>query len=56
MCTDYRKVNSVTKTDTCPCIDNIGKAKYVLFDTLSEAKLTINLAKCELCHAKLKFQ
>ena len=30
MCTDYRKVNSVTKTDTCPipriddCIDNIG--------------------------------
>ena len=35
MCTDYRKVNSVTKTDTFPiprindCIDNIGQAKYV---------------------------
>ena len=35
MCTDYRKVNSVTKTDTFPipriddCIDNIGHAKYV---------------------------
>ena len=34
MCTDYRKVNSVTKTDTFPipriddCIDNIGHAKY----------------------------
>ena len=33
MCTDYRKVNSVTKTDTFPipriddCIDNIGQAK-----------------------------
>ena len=35
MCTDYRKVNSVTKTDTFPipriddCINNIGHAKYV---------------------------
>ena len=35
MCTDYRKVNSVTKTDTFPiprmdnCIDKVGKAKYV---------------------------
>ena len=34
MCTDYRKVNSVTKTDIFPipgvddCIDNIGQAKY----------------------------
>ena len=34
-CTNYRKVNSVTKTDTFPipriddCIDNIGQAKYV---------------------------
>ena len=33
MCTDYRKVNSVTKTDIFPvlrmddCIDNIGQAK-----------------------------
>ena len=41
MCTDYRKVNSVTKTDTFPipriddCIDNIGHAKYVTkFDLL----------------------
>ena len=41
MCTDYRKVNSVTKTDsfTVPriydCIDNIGQAKYVTkFDLL----------------------
>ena len=41
MCTDYRKVTSVTKTDTFPipriddCIDNIGHAKYVSkFDLL----------------------
>ena len=41
MCTDYCKVNSVTKTDTFPipliddCIDNIGQAKYVTkFDLL----------------------
>ena len=41
MCTDYRKVNSVTKTDSIPvprmddCIDNIGQAKYVTkFDLL----------------------
>ena len=41
MCTDYRKVNSVTKTDTFPipriddCIDNIGLAKCVTkFDLL----------------------
>ena len=41
MCTDYCKVNSVTKTDTFPipriddCIDNIGQAKYVTkFDQL----------------------
>ena len=33
MCADYRKVNSVTKTDTFPippmddCIDNIGQAR-----------------------------
>ena len=40
-CTDYRKVNSVTKTDSFPvlrmddCIDNIGQAKYVTkFDLL----------------------
>ena len=145
MCTDYRKVNSVTKTDTFPipriddCIDNIGHAKYVtkfdllkgfwqipmtdrakevsafvtpdglfqykvmpfgmknspatfqrlvnrlisnldgckayiddaiifseewqqhlqiirtFFDRLSEAKLTVNLAKIEFCHANLTF-
>ena len=41
MCTDYRKVNGVTKTDSFPipriddCIDKIGKAKYVTkFDLL----------------------
>ena len=41
MCTDYRKVNSVTKTGSFPvprindCIDNIGKAKCVTkFDLL----------------------
>ena len=41
MCTDYRKVNSVTKTDIFPipriddCIDKIGHAKYVTkFDLL----------------------
>ena len=41
MCTDYRKVNSVTITDSFPvprmddCIDNIGQAKYVTkFDFL----------------------
>ena len=41
LCTDYRKVNTVTKTDTYPipriddCIDKIGNAKYVSkFDLL----------------------
>ena len=41
MCTDYRKVNSVTKTDSFPiprvedCIDKIGNAKYITkFDLL----------------------
>lgn len=41
MCTDYRKVNSVTTTDTFPilrmddCIDKVGKARYVTkFDLL----------------------
>ena len=41
MCINYRKVNSVTKTDTFPipriddCIDNILQAKYVTkFDLL----------------------
>ena len=41
MCTDYRKINSVTKTDTFSiprmddCIDKVGKAKYVTkFDLL----------------------
>ena len=35
MCTDYRKVNSVTNTDSFPvprkddCFDNVGQAKYV---------------------------
>ena len=41
MCTDYRKVNSVTKTDSFPipriddCIDKVGNFKYVTkFDLL----------------------
>ena len=41
MCTDYRKVNTVTKTDSFPipriddCIDKVGNAKYVTkFDLL----------------------
>lgn len=41
MCTDYRKVNSLTKTDSFPipriddCIDKIGQAKFVTkFDLL----------------------
>ena len=35
LCTDYRKVNSVTKTDSFPipriddCIDKVGNSKYV---------------------------
>ena len=40
-CTDYRKLNAVTKTDSYPiprlddCIDKIGKAKYITkFDLL----------------------
>ena len=41
MCTDYRKINNITKTDTFPiprlddCVDKIGNAKYVSkFDLL----------------------
>lgn len=41
MCTDYRKINTITKTDSYPiprvddCIDKVGKAKYVTkFDLL----------------------
>ena len=41
MCTDYRKVNSVTTTDSFPipriddCIDKVGNSKYVTkFDLL----------------------
>ena len=41
MCTDYRKVNSVTKTDSFPvpriddCIDKVGNSKFVTkFDLL----------------------
>lgn len=35
LCTDYRKVNAVTKTDSYPipriddCVDNVGQAKFV---------------------------
>ena len=41
MCTDHRKVNSVTKTDSFPipkiddCVDKVGNSKYVTkFDLL----------------------
>ena len=41
MCTDYRKVNCVTKTDSFPipriddCTDKVGNSKYVTkFDLL----------------------
>ena len=44
MCTDYRKVNSVTKTDSFPipriddCIDKVGNSKYVTkFDLLKDS-------------------
>ena len=42
MCTDYRKVNSVTKTDSFPipriydCIDKVGNSKYVTKFDLSK--------------------
>ena len=51
MCTDYRKVNSVTKTDTFPippiddCIDNIGQAKYVTKFNLLKGFWEIPLTK-----------
>ena len=38
MCTDYRKVNSVTKTDSFPipriddCIDKVGNSNYTVWD------------------------
>ena len=42
-CTDFRKVNSVTKSDTYPlprvndCIDKVGNAKFVsTFDLLKD--------------------
>ena len=41
MCTDYRKLNAITQTDSCPmpridaCIDKIGNSKYItMFDLL----------------------
>jgi hypothetical protein len=41
MCTDYRKINAATKTDSFPipriddCVDKVGKAKYITkFDLL----------------------
>ena len=125
MCTDYRKVKSVTKTDSFPipriddCIDKVGNSKYVtkfdllkgfwqvpltdrakevsafatfqrlvnnvicgldgcdayiddviiysdswsdhlqrirkFFERISKAKLTVNLAKTEFCHATVTF-
>ena len=56
MCTDYIKVNFVTKTDSFPvprmddCIDNIGQAKYVTkLDLLKEfwqISLTVDFCFC----------
>ena len=61
MCTDYRKVNSVTKTDTFPipriddCIDNIGHAIYVTkFDLLKgfwQIPLTDSKGDLGLCYS-----
>ena len=60
MCTDYRKVNSVTKTDTFPipriddCIDNIGQAKYVTKFDLLKANTSDKQSKGDLsiCYSR----
>ena len=50
MCTNYRKVNCVTKTDSFPvprmddCIDNIGQAQYVTKFDLFKGEWQISLA------------
>ena len=52
MCTDFRKLNSVTKTDTFPipridnCIDKIGKAKYVTKIDLLKGFYQVPLTEC----------
>ena len=55
-CTDYRKVNDVTKTDTFPiprmedCIDRVGDAKYVTKLDLMKGYWQVPLTKraCEI--------
>ena len=52
MSTDYRKINSVTKTDTFPilriddCIDKVGKAKYVTRIDLLKGFYQVPLTDC----------
>ena len=52
MCTDYRKVMSVTKTDTFPiprmddCIDKVGKAKFVTKLDLLKGLWQVPLTDC----------
>ena len=52
MCTDFRKHNSVTKTDTFPipriddCIDKVGKAKYVTKIDLLKGFYQVPLTEC----------
>ena len=52
MCIDYRKVNSVTKTDTFlisrmdDCIDKLGKAKYVTKFDLFKGFWQVLLTDC----------
>ena len=51
-CTDYRKVNSVTKSDSYPiprvedCIDRIGCAKYVTKLDLLKGYWQVPLTSC----------
>ena len=54
MCTDYIKVNNVTKTDTFPiprlddCINQVGKAKYVTkFDLIKGFWLVLLAERAE---------
>ena len=60
-CTDYRKVNALTKTDTFPipriddCIDRIGKARFVTkFDLLKgywQVPLTDHAKEISACYS-----
>ena len=57
MCTDYRKHNSVTKTDTFAipriddCIDKVGKAKYVTKIDLRKGQLDLKRPVAESVEA-----